>query len=147
MYVQIVQEQRWRNSLERLVDICVCSWFLGEPIRQHKTSQNFYIFKHVLNINLVLIIRKCKIIISQTFESVRSNTQSLGSQLRLWNTVQYISYLCICNNRIRNDGWHHSEKVELALYLLGTSHNSEKNYNIETGLKYNIKFRFRGPIP
>jgi len=44
-------------------------------------------------------------------------------------------------------GWHHSEKMELILYLLGTNYYSEKKYNIEAGLKYNIKFRFRGPIP
>ena len=62
--------------------MCVAGSLVNQ-LDNTKPVRTFYIFKHVLNINLVLIIRKCKIIISQTFESVRSNTQSLGSQLRL----------------------------------------------------------------
>ena len=43
------------------------------------------------------------------------------------------------NNRRRNDrslrDWHHNDKTDLRLYLLGTNRNSKKKQNIEAGLK------------
>jgi hypothetical protein len=70
---------------ERLVVVCVCVWFsLGEPLRQQKTFQTFFIYSNTY----LKIITFYWITTVQTFEVYK--TLSFGSQLRLRNNVHLI---------------------------------------------------------
>jgi hypothetical protein len=53
----------------------------------------------------------------------------------LRNGRDIIMPFCRLSNTYDSFDWHHNDKTDMRLYLLGTNRNSKKKQNIEAGLK------------